>query len=160
MPWTLTGNIRGPQGQAGSAGPAGVSQRAALWMDAASLVFTNLAAAGVEVAASGLRARTVMDLAGATQFRVGGVLAVVGATGTKIRMEYSTSNTGSWAELKAAGASTDPDMPLTGALGARAGVWTDIAAASRVADIVLRPWVFGGNGTADPSISALYVEVR
>lgn len=143
---------------AGGGGTLPTPANIQLWMDAANLTFTNLPLLGVEVGAN-LRTRRILDLTNATQFRLGGVLVTAAAIAAKVRIDYSTDGGTTWAALKDTAATTDPDMPLNGAVGVRTGTWTALVAAAKV-ECQIRAFAYNGDGVVDPVIAALYMQVK
>lgn len=86
------------------------------------------------------------------------MLVTAGTATSKVKVQYSLDGT-NWTDLKETGALTDPDMPLSGAAGAKVGAWTSIAPAARAA-VQVRAFAYGGDGVADPAIASLYLQAK
>lgn len=115
-----------------------------------SSVFTNLPAGDNEWN-SDTSFRAESDLSAYSQFRLLVPVAVQGAAGTNVRVQYSTNGGSSFAGNL--DGSAGPAV-LIDSTGMKDSGWTNITAAARVDNVVLRLLSNGGDGVADPKISA------
>jgi hypothetical protein len=114
----------------------------------------NVPATLIESWASPIHRRQA-DLTGYTQARVSAYAHTAGSTGTRYLVRYSLDDGVTWAALDG---SEGPWVTLD-AVGFRVGAWFTITPAARV-DVQLQSSTVGGNGTADPGLSGLYLECR
>ena len=131
---------------------------------APAAVFTNLANAAVtEVIAA--RMRTRIDLTYAVETRLIVSQVVIAAAGTNWRVQYSTDGGTNWTYLDGTvGTSTTSGGPSVAAAASTAnslqvGSWTTLAAGAK-ADVLVRFVGTQGNGTADPSVARVALQVR
>ncbi len=113
-----------------------------IFLNATVSVFTN---PGSLVEMAGRRVQ--MDLVQATQCRVQTNVVIVGATGSTLRVQFSTDGGTTWAEF---GALADVSLS-TASTGFKTTAWLALPAAAK-ADILLRSVLAGGDGAADPNI--------
>ncbi len=98
------------------------------------------------------RNRIKVDLTGANQIRLVAKIIVVGATGSKLRLQYST-NESSWTDV-----STSGDVACD-AVATTAGSWVSIPDAAKT-DIYLRISGLSGDGATSPQFGLATVQVR
>ena len=115
--------------------------------------FTNLGAGPTEPAQSGVNIRLVLpDLSRFTELRMVGVTQTVGATGD-MKFQYSTDDS-TWVDLQ----TNLYDLSL--AAGPHATAWEAIPAGAQADLIVVRLVAVNGNGTEDPVVRGVELQVR
>lgn len=114
---------------------------------AAPATWTNQPAADTELPGT---YRSKADLTFADEVRVVVSLAVGGAAGATVRLQYSTNQT-QWADLT-------PSVSIT-ASGAAASAWAAVPAGAKT-DVFLRVLGAGGNAVVDPQFRNVQLQVR
>jgi hypothetical protein len=114
-----------------------------------SFIWTNMPAADTELAGA-TSSRFRVDLTGYTEYRWMVNVNVAGVAGADLRVQYSTDDV-SYTNL-----SSEIDI---GSLGRKITAWAALPAGAR-ADVWLRIMGKQGNGTADPNLSQLRLQVR
>jgi hypothetical protein len=150
----------GAKGDTGTAGVAGAkgdpgTSRLAIAVTApgaAAQAITNMPAADQEFLLGSTNYRYPAELTGFTQARVVAQVTAASAANAKLRLQYSLDNGGSWTDA-------GPELALAGAAGWKRGAWTTLAVGAR-ADVLLRLMQSGGDGSADPAVRAVTVDVR
>jgi hypothetical protein len=98
------------------------------------------------------RNRTLYDLTNVNQIRLVIRVIVVGATGSKLRLQYST-NESSWSDI-----STSGDVAVD-AVATSAGSWVTIPDAAK-SEVYLRITGLSGDGAASPQFGTGTVQLR
>jgi hypothetical protein len=133
-----------PGGSSGAAIPQIITLRA----DGSSRICTDCTSEEID---SGARHRVQADLTNASEIRVV-VKQNAAAVTASVRIEYSTNAGGAWNTGCSVALSTSTGLTLSGA-------WTTIPAGMK-ADVLIRPIYTGGNGTEDPSVDNVYLQVK
>jgi hypothetical protein len=99
--------------------------------------------------------RTTYDLTNFTEARIIANVEVVGATGAKVRAEWSATDGGTYAALDN---STGPQVAID-ALGTGASGWVSLTAGAKAA-VFLRVVGVTGDGAVDPQLGKIAVQFR
>lgn len=121
---------------------------------AAALTLTDAAAAETEITSP--RYKALVDLSRYSQIRLIGNVSTVGTGTTVIRLQWSATAGGTYAEF----APTNLPSISLAAQGVIDSGWVNIPATAQGAEVFLRPATFGGDAVADPVISRLEVLLR
>lgn len=149
---------QGPQGNTGPQGPAGPAQGFPPWvllhpLMAPSAVATNLAANTFN-AVSDPNLRLMGDLRGLTKVRIMGRIGGSLVAATRLRVQYHTGGNPNVATGDA-GWTTLADTAGSHVLAALFySAEIAVPAGAQVNNVLLRVGLFGGDGAADPTISA------
>jgi len=127
-------------------------------LTAASAAATNLAASTLNCV-SDPSLRTVVNMAGFTKLRIVGRIGAATATTTTIRMQYHTGGNPAVATGDAGWTTL-----ATSAGNHTAGNWFNdaeqsIPSGAQIDNLVIRACIFGGNGTADPTLNGVYLNL-
>ena len=118
-----------------------------------SNVYTNLPAALAEYPGNTSKRRT-KDLGYFTQFRMSVNIGTVGSAGSIVGLQYSLDGGTNWNGLDNGTAAANSTLTQAiDAVGLFVTAYTNIIAAARVNNCLLRIASSGGDGVADPSIS-------
>jgi hypothetical protein len=135
--------IQGIQGVTGNPGAAGLTL---IRLGVAARTYTNQGAGAAE---SNVADRALVDLTGRTNARIHGHVSVVFVTGN-VKAQYSIDGA-AWSDLTTGlVAQTSTGLKTSAATAIPAG-------AKRL--VILRVAAFGGNGTEDPVVNAVTVEI-
>ena len=127
-------------------------------MLALNAALTSGNGAGVAELAS-TRIRTKVELYRVSECRLVAVCSEVGATGFKLRVQFSTDET-NWQTLGSDAAAIGPFVTLD-TLGVRVSPWTNINVAARVPDgVFLRLATQDGDGANTADVGNIQVEFR
>lgn len=121
---------------------------------AAALTVTDAAAAETEITSP--RYRALVDLSRSTQIRLLGNVGSVGSAGTALRLQWSATAGGTYAEF----AATNQPSILIDAQGVIDSGWVTIPAGAKTGEVFLRIASAGGNATADPVVSRVEALIR
>ena len=121
-----------------------------LVLDAAAQVWTNMPAALTEFRALTIY-RMKADLTNASSVRLVARQEVAGSANAQLRVQYALTEAGTWTDLCSVAVGL-----LT---GVKAGAWSALPAAAK-ADVFLRLVGISGDGVADPSFGAIYLQAR
>lgn len=130
---------------------------------APAAVWTNLPATGV-VEAIPQRMRHKVDLTHVAECRIVVTQVAVGLATTRFALQYNLDNGATWTYLDGTvGTSISSGGPFV--LGSTTanlllvGAWTTLHASAK-ADVFVRAVAMVGNGTADPSVGGVFLQVR
>jgi hypothetical protein len=118
---------------------------------ATAITWSSMPSAQTEFNAA-TRNRTLYDLTNVNQIRLVIRVIVVGATGSKLRLQYST-NESSWSDI-----STSGDVAVD-AVATSAGSWVTIPDAAK-SEVYLRITGLSGDGAASPQFGTGTVQLR
>jgi hypothetical protein len=129
-------------------GPAGASQLDVVLVNPA-FIWTNMPAAETELV-NNASVRFKIDLTGYTEYRWMVNVNVVGAATADLRVQYAADDV-TYADLSS-------EIAIN-TLGRKVTAWEALPVGAR-ADVFLRVMGKQGNGTADPNLSQLRLQVR
>ena len=115
-----------------------------------NLAWTNMPAAETELAGV-VHRRCRVDLTDCDRCRLTARVSTQGAAGSVLKAQYATADAGPWTDLTIG-------VSLA-AVDTAAGAWGDVPAGAK-GDVIVRVVGVGGNGTADPVIGNVVLEVR
>lgn len=113
-----------------------------------SLTLTNMAAGAAELTGND---RTRADLTQVNEVKLGTTMGVVGAAQSFMQAHYASGTQANWADLT--------NMLAMSGLNYWETAWTAIPPGART-DAFIRIMISGGNGTADPQVRNIFVQVR
>ncbi len=122
---------------------------------AAALTLTDCLLAETEITTP--RYKALVDLSRFTQIRLIGNVSTVGTASTVIRLQWSTTSGGTYAEFAA---TNNPNISLAAQGVIDSGWFTIPAAAKPGTEVFIRPATAGGDGVADPVVSRVEVLLR
>lgn len=118
-------------------------------INVSNVTLTNMAAALTEFAGT-VHRRCLVDLAHAGRCRLTARVSTAGAAGATLKAQYSTDES-NWVDL-----TTTLSLASIGTVGS---TWQEVPTGAR-GDVVVRVVGENGNGTADPVIGNLMIEVQ
>ena len=116
--------------------------------------WTNMPLADTEIYGT-TNARLWIDSSPFSQARIVLQHGVAGAADSKLRLQYSTDDGGTWADAGA----TSIEVLLGVTTGWKRGTWGTLVTAAR-ADVLWRLLGSGGDGVADPTMRGIAVEFK
>jgi hypothetical protein len=136
--------------------PAWIQLQTLAWaVMTAATTLTNMPAALTE----GIPAiRTQFDFTEFTQVRLLGNCTTAGASGSNLRIQYSTDSGSSWNYFDSTGANSGPSITLT-TTGVKDSGWITIDAGAK-ADVLMRFVSINGDGAADPVVAHIVLYAR
>jgi hypothetical protein len=99
------------------------------------------------------RSRMIKDLRYATSSRLVTNVALAGASGAEVRIQYSLDSGATWAGY------LGPAQSIAAA-GLFATPWQPIPTAARIENCALQMFGINGNGVADPRLRSLFLFIR
>ncbi len=157
MPWSITGNIRGPQGIQGPKGDPGPASAGRLVLELIGggdiVTATNAALTGTEYLIPRLRVQ--VDLTPFTEVRGSCVVTTAGALASVLRWQFSTDSGTNWQSFQGTLGQIEVDITST---GMKTSVWGAMVAAAK--DDILVRFIVVGDGVKDPAVSAVRLMFR
>lgn len=120
------------------------------------VTWSNQPAAVTELAGGSTR-RKIADLTNATEARLIYSANVVSFAGAKLRAQYSVNSGANWDYLDGV---SGPEVGMDTANAPVASAWVTLVAAAKTASTWLRIVGLDGDGTADPAMMHVALQVR